>query len=247
MVINLKEICDKTDMTQADFAKLTGISRYSVWKATEPAYDGIFNVPADRFYKIHCSIPDLLPLPDDFFHYTRPVFLINKYMYHYTQKMLPRSLYESKNYFLYRYKEMFDQLFPKLYLPYYIGENGEAQLYKGDNYILFDKEKLIEQPPALHEPVTWEHYQPHFKPEENMFEKYSVHNIHANLFCRQLSRTDFLRLLSTDMQQFMKEKVSFVKDGELLEQIFHPYIFLHSIQEERSRRNGNDKGADHLT
>lgn len=228
MVINLKAIFDSTDMSQADFAKITGISRYSVWKATEPAYDGMFNVTPDRFYKIHCSLPDLIPLPDDFFHYTRPGFMINKYLNHYskdeTLSEVPRRLYEIKNYFFYNYKDGMDRLFPNMYLPYYKDEDNNLQFYKGEDFIPFNLKRYEKRPITLLTPVTWERYRSEFGEDRELYDRYSSDNIRANLFFRNLFRKDFLDILTTDLHLFMTQDVSFVQNGALLEKVFHPYI-----------------------
>lgn len=234
MIINLKAICDNTDMTQTEFARLTGISRFTVWKATEPAYNGLFNVTADRFYQIHCRLPDLIPLPDDFFHYTRPGFMINKYLNQYSKKKtleeVPKRLYDSKDYFLYSYKEQIDRLFPKMYLPYYMDQNGTLSLYKGTDYIPFDKKLYENHPITLFSPMTWEKYQSVSGADRKTYDRYSTYNIRANLFFRHLSRKDFLSMLTTDMHLFMKKDVSFVQSKKLLEKIFEPYIVVQPYQ-----------------
>lgn len=235
MVINLKEICERVDMTQTEFSRITGISRYTVWKATEPAYSGLFNVTADRFYHIHCSLPELIPLPDDFFHYTRPGYMINKYLSPYSKKetleKIPKRLYDSKDYFLYSYKEQIDSLFPNLFLPYYIDEDGLQKPYQGTAYIPFDKRMYQENRFKLETPVTWEQYKSASGADKELYDRYSTYNIRANLIFRHLSRKDFLSMLTSDIQVFMKKDVSFVSNRKLLEKIFEPYIIVRPCQE----------------
>lgn len=217
-------------LSQTEFASLSGISRYSVWQATEPGYKDTITVTADRFYEIHCNIPDYLPLPEDFFYYTKPILKINKYMYKYKQedllKELPKGFFNAFDYFIYNYKEGVDKLFPKLYLPYYIGSNGNECLYRGKDYIPFDTKEnkdIIELSP----PVTWEVYQQKAGAERKKYERYASYNIKANLFLRNITKTPYTRILPRTMRSFMNGDVSFVFDGDVLEQVFDPYIVIH--------------------
>lgn len=228
MIINLKAICDSTDMSQKDFANLTGISRYTVWKATEPKYNGLLNVTADRFYQIHCSVPELLPLPEDFFHYTRPIFMINKYLNHYSKEQtlveVTKRLYDGKYYFLYPYKDAIDRLFPKMFLPYYRDDGNNMQLLREADYIPFDLKQYEEHHISLQTPLTWEQYQNKPEADKALYDRYSTDNIRANLFFRHLQLKDFIGMLTTDLHPYMKEDMSFVQNGELLEKVFDPYI-----------------------
>lgn len=225
-----KDSAKPKELSQTEFASRSGISRYSVWQATEPAYKNTITVTADRFYEIHCNIPDYLPLPEDFYKYTKPILKINKYMYKYKKdvlsKELPKGFFNAFDYFIYNYKEAVDKLFPKLYLPYYIDNNGDERLYTGMDYIPFDTKEykdVIELSP----PVTWEDYQQKGGADRKKYERYAFYNIKANLFLRNITKTTFLGMLPKPMRRFMNGDVSFVLDGDVLEQVFNPYIVIH--------------------
>ena len=218
------------ELSQTEFASQSGISRYAVWKATEPAYRDTITVTADRFYEIHSNIPKYLPLPEDFFYYTKPILKINKYMYKYKRevlrKELPKSFFNAYDYFIYNYKEGIDKLFPKLFLPYYIDHNGNECLYTGKDYIPFDTKKY-KNTIELSSPVTWEDYRQQEGADRKRFERYASYNIRANLFIRNISKEAFTDILSKSVRGLTNGEVSFVSDGDVLERVFDPYIVIY--------------------
>lgn len=226
MIINLKAICGSIDMSQAEFARLSGLSRYTIWKATEPAYKGDVLVSADRFYEIHKRIPGFLPLPEDFFNYTRPIVMINKYQYNLKNngvfQHIAARLNSSDYYFFYSYKDMIDEVFPNMFLPYIIDSDHNTIPYHGTDFIPFSKR----DPDSiyLHSPVTWEKYKDSPDADRGTYDRYSAGNLRANLFFRNLSRKDFLSMVSSRIQRFLNMDVSFVRDKEVLEELFEPYI-----------------------
>ncbi len=230
MYLDLNSLYQQTGYSKKDLARVAGISRMSVSKTTgTDSKDTIF-VSDAKYYDIHRKLPQFVPLPEDFFHYTRPILMLNKYLYHVNTKTIYDKLSKYKVrgyrvYFLYSNKKEIDELFPDLILPYYMDQKGKMVPYQSDGFQYAN----ADQGRALQFPYTYEEYQL-LNPamDREIYDRYSPLNIRANTIIYNMQIKEAQNLLDRDVSGDIRfhHKVSYIKDKDMLERMFSPYIFL---------------------
>ena len=100
MELNVKEIRVKLKLTQQEAANLIGVSRYFVNMA-ERQHNNIISIPAQKYLDAHNKVPDVIVLPDDFFHYTKPTICLNCAMQGVFKSHIPDIIYADNQIYLY--------------------------------------------------------------------------------------------------------------------------------------------------
>ncbi len=230
MELDLNQLYQKAGATKKDLAMITGISRMSVSKTTVGNDKDTIYVPDAKYYEIHKKMPQYLPLPEDFFHYTRPILMLNKYLYHVDTQILYQKLSKYKVrgyrvYFLYSNKNEIDAIFPELILPYYLNGDGVAVPYEGEDFRFAN----MENGAALHEAYTYGQAVVKWPGKDRAYiSRYSPLNIRANMIIYNMQLKDAAGLFGRDISRDIRfhHPVSFIQDREMLERLFSPYLFL---------------------
>lgn len=230
MYLDLNKLYKQSGFMKKDLANIAGISRMSVCKTTAESTKNTIFVSDAKYYDIHRKLPQYVPLPEDFFHYTRPILMLNKYLYHVDTKTLYDKLSKYKVrgyrvYFLYSNKKEIDELFPNLILPYYIDANGKTVPYQGEGFCNAN----AEEGGVLQYPFTYEQFLLKYPGvEKDLYDRFSPLNIRANTIIYNMQIKDaqnmFDRNISGDIR--FHHPISFIRDREMLERVFSPYIFL---------------------
>lgn len=238
MFLNLNKLYHEAEYKQTELANITGVSRYAISKALKPEYNDSIFVSDEKYYRIHQALPEFVPLPQDFLYYTRPILLINKYLFHVNFAGMKDTvpIYKTrvgKPFFLYTNKKELNQVFPDWTLPYCLNEEGISVPFEADKYPLPNLDQI--QP--LHKPISYKKYlaEPMIH-DKALFDRYSPLNVRINmiLYGLQVKTMAEAGKFELNILHYRAKDISFILDKDILESVFSPYLFIRSEDLEKA-------------